>query len=100
MVAENPNYIMRITGDNQIGKAQLENFIDVEEKYPTIVTTSKLLTTGADCKTCKLIVLDSNINSMTEFKQIIGRGTRIREDYNKTYFKKRKERWRRCYSNN
>lgn len=86
MVAENPNYIMRITGDNQIGKAQLENFIDVEEKYPTIVTTSKLLTTGADCKTCKLIVLDSNINSMTEFKQIIGRGTRIREDYNKTYF--------------
>ena len=86
MVVENPNYIMRITGDNQIGKAQLENFIDVEEKYPTIVTTSKLLTTGADCKTCKLIVLDSNINSMTEFKQIIGRGTRIREDYNKTYF--------------
>lgn len=86
MIAENPNYIMRITGDNQIGKAQLENFIDVEEKYPTIVTTSKLLTTGADCKTCKLIVLDSNINSMTEFKQIIGRGTRIREDYNKTYF--------------
>lgn len=86
MIAENPNYIMRITGDNQIGKAQLENFIDVEEKYPTIVTTSKLLTTGADCKTCKLIVLDSNINSMTEFKQIIGRGTRIREDYDKTYF--------------
>ncbi len=86
LVAENPNYIMRITGDNQIGKAQLENFIDVEERYPTIVTTSKLLTTGADCKTCKLIVLESNINSMTEFKQIIGRGTRIREDYNKTYF--------------
>lgn len=86
LVAKNPNYIMRITGDNQIGKAQLENFIDVEEKYPTIVTTSKLLTTGADCKTCKLIVLDSNINSMTEFKQIIGRGTRIREDYHKTYF--------------
>ena len=86
MVAENPNYIMRITGDNQIGKAQLENFIDVEERYPTIVTTSKLLTTGADCKTCKLIVIDSNINSMTEFKQIIGRGTRIREDYHKTYF--------------
>ena len=86
MVAQNPNYIMRITGDNQIGKAQLENFIDVDEKYPTIVTTSKLLTTGADCKTCKLIVLDSNINSMTEFKQIIGRGTRIREEYQKTYF--------------
>ena len=86
MVSQNPKYIMRITGDNSIGKAQLENFIDVEEKYPTIVTTSKLLTTGADCKTCKLIVLDSNINSMTEFKQIIGRGTRIREDYQKTYF--------------
>lgn len=86
MMLENPNYIMRITGDNQIGKDQLENFIDVEEKYPTIVTTSKLLTTGADCKTCKLIVLDSNINSMTEFKQIIGRGTRIREDCGKTYF--------------
>lgn len=86
MMLENPNYIMRITGDNQIGKNQLENFIDVEEKYPTIVTTSKLLTTGADCKTCKLIVLDSNINSMTEFKQIIGRGTRIRDDYGKTYF--------------
>lgn len=86
LVSENPNYIMRITGDNAIGKAQLENFIDVDEKYPTIVTTSKLLTTGADCKTCKLIVLDSNINSMTEFKQIIGRGTRIREDKDKMFF--------------
>lgn len=86
MMLENSNYIMRITGDNQEGKNQLENFIDAEEKYPTIVTTSKLLTTGADCKTCKLIVLDSNINSMTEFKQIIGRGTRIREDFGKTYF--------------
>lgn len=86
MVAEEPNYVMKITGDDKFGKSQLENFIDVEEKYPTIVTTSKLLTTGADCKTCKLIVIDSNINSMTEFKQIIGRGTRIKEDYNKTYF--------------
>ena len=86
MVEKYPNYIMRITGDNQQGKAQLENFMDVEEEIPTIVTTSKLLTTGADCKTCKLIVLDSNINSMTEFKQIIGRGTRLREDYQKTYF--------------
>lgn len=86
LVSENPNYIMRITGDNAIGKTQLENFIDVDEKYPTIVTTSKLLTTGADCKTCKLIVLDSNINSMTEFKQIIGRGTRIREDKDKMFF--------------
>ena len=86
MVEKYPNYIMRITGDNQQGKAQLENFMDVEEEIPTVVTTSKLLTTGADCKTCKLIVLDSNINSMTEFKQIIGRGTRLREDYQKTYF--------------
>lgn len=86
LVAEDSRYIMRITGDNQEGKNQLDNFIDVSSKYPTIVTTSKLLTTGADCKTTKLIVLDSIINSMTEFKQIIGRGTRIREDYGKTYF--------------
>lgn len=86
MVKEDPRYIMRITGDNPEGKAQLDNFIDVEEKYPTIVTTSKLMTTGVDCKTCKVIVIDSNISSMTEFKQIIGRGTRIREDYGKNYF--------------
>ena len=86
LVAEDSRYIMRITGDNQEGNNQLDNFIDVSSKYPTIVTTSKLLTTGADCKTTKLIVLDSIINSMTEFKQIIGRGTRIREDYGKTYF--------------
>lgn len=86
LVAENPNYIMRITGDNEIGKAKLDNFIDEESKYPTIVTTSKLMTTGVDCKTCKLIVLDSNIGSMTEFKQIIGRGTRLRPDYGKEYF--------------
>jgi len=86
LVAENPKYIMRITGDNPEGKAQLDYFIDVNEKYPAIVTTSKLMTTGVDCKTCKLIVLDSVINSMTEFKQIIGRGTRLYPDFGKEYF--------------
>lgn len=86
LVAENPKYIMRITGDNQEGKAQLDNFIDEESLYPTIVTTSKLMTTGVDCKTCKLIVLDNNIGSMTEFKQIIGRGTRLSLNYGKEYF--------------
>lgn len=86
LVRENPKYIMRITGDNKEGKAQLDNFIDRESKYPTIVTTSKLLTTGVDVKTCKLIVLDSNINSMTEFKQIIGRGTRLDPEHGKEYF--------------
>lgn len=86
LVAQNPKYVMRITGDNAEGKAQLDYFIDEEEKYPVIVTTSKLMTTGVDCKTCKLIVLDSNINSMTEFKQIIGRGTRLKPDYGKEYF--------------
>ncbi|WP_300328782.1 EcoAI/FtnUII family type I restriction enzme subunit R [Fusobacterium sp.] len=82
----NPRYVTRIMGDNEEGKRQLDNFIDPKEKYPVIATTSKLLTTGVDAKTCKLIVLDSNINSMTEFKQIIGRGTRIDEDYGKTWF--------------
>ncbi|MFD1708928.1 EcoAI/FtnUII family type I restriction enzme subunit R [Siminovitchia sediminis] len=86
LVKDNPRYVMRITGDNQVGKAQLDNFIDRESKYPTIVTTSKLLTTGVDAKTCKLIVLDSNINSMTEFKQIIGRGTRLDPEHGKEYF--------------
>lgn len=86
MVRDNPKYVMRITGDNPVGKKQLDNFIDVKETYPTIVTTSKLMTTGVDCKTCKLIVLDSNIGSMTEFKQIIGRGTRLKEDAGKLYF--------------
>lgn len=86
IVKDNPRYVMRITGDNQVGKNQLDNFIDVKEVYPTIVTTSKLMTTGVDCKTCKLIVLDSNIGSMTEFKQIIGRGTRLKEDAGKLYF--------------
>lgn len=86
LVAENPKYVMKITGDDDEGKAELENFIEVSEKYPTLVTTSKLLTTGVDCKTCEFIVIDSEINSMIEFKQILGRGTRIREDYGKMYF--------------
>lgn len=86
LMAVNSKYVMTITGDNPEGKAQLDNFIDPKEKYPVIAVTSKLLTTGVDAKTCKLIVLDSNINSMTEFKQIIGRGTRIDEDYEKTWF--------------
>jgi type I restriction enzyme, R subunit len=79
-------YVMRITGDNAEGKAELDNFIFPESKYPVIATTSKLMTTGVDAQTCKLIVLDQRIQSMTEFKQIIGRGTRINEDYGKFYF--------------
>lgn len=86
LYAENEKYIMRITGDNDEGKAQLEYFIDEESSYPVIAVTSKLMTTGVDAKMCRLIVLDNNINSMTEFKQIIGRGTRLLEDYGKTYF--------------
>ncbi|MBD2605601.1 DEAD/DEAH box helicase family protein [Scytonema hofmannii FACHB-248] len=86
LVAGNSRYIMRITGDDAQGKAELDNFIDPESKYPTIVTTSELLTTGVDAKTCKLIVLDQRILSMTKFKQIIGRGTRIDEDYGKMFF--------------
>ncbi|MBU1194004.1 MAG: DEAD/DEAH box helicase family protein [Proteobacteria bacterium] len=84
--ANNRRYVMRITGDDSEGKAQLSYFIDNDESFPVIATTSKLLSTGVDAKTCKLIVLDQSINSMTEFKQIIGRGTRIREDYHKLYF--------------
>jgi type I restriction enzyme, R subunit len=86
LVAQNHRYVMRITGDNEEGKNEIENFINPESPYPTLVTTSKLLTTGVDAQTCKLIVLDAPINSMTEFKQIIGRGTRINEDYGKFYF--------------
>ncbi|WP_371018945.1 EcoAI/FtnUII family type I restriction enzme subunit R [Pseudalkalibacillus sp. JSM 102089] len=86
LYAENHKYIMRITGDNDEGKAQLEHFIDEESPYPVIAVTSKLMTTGVDAKMCKLIVLENNINSMTEFKQIIGRGTRLLEEYGKTYF--------------
>lgn len=86
LAADNSRYVMRITGDNEEGKAELDNFIFPESKYPVIATTSKLMTTGVDAQTCKLIVLDQRIQSMTEFKQIIGRGTRIKEDYGKFYF--------------
>lgn len=88
MVAQNSKYIMQITGDNAEGKAQIENFIDEESQYPTIVTTSKLLTTGVDAKTCKVIVLDNIFgeNGMIEFKQIIGRGTRLKPEYGKEFF--------------
>lgn len=85
-VRENRKYVMRITGDDAEGKAELDNFINPEERYPVIATTSKLMTTGVDAQTCKLIVLDQHIRSMTEFKQIIGRGTRINEDYGKYWF--------------
>lgn len=84
--AQNPNYIMRITGDNPEGKAALDQFIDPYETYPVVATTSRLMTTGVDAQTCKLIVLDRTIRSMTDFKQIIGRGTRLRPDFGKEYF--------------
>jgi type I restriction enzyme, R subunit len=86
LAAANGKYVMRITGDNEEGKAQLDNFIDPESTYPVIACTSRLMSTGVDAQTCHLIVLDRRINSMTEFKQIIGRGTRINEDYNKLFF--------------
>jgi type I restriction enzyme R subunit len=86
LVRENPKYVMRITGDNEEGKVELDNFIFPESRYPVIATTSKLMSTGVDAQTCKLIVLDQRIQSMTEFKQIIGRGTRINEDYGKFFF--------------
>lgn len=86
LVAQNNKYVMQITGDNQEGKRELDSFINPSERYPVIAVTSKLMTTGVDAQTCKLIVLDSNIGSLTEFKQIIGRGTRINEEYGKTYF--------------
>jgi type I restriction enzyme R subunit len=86
LASANPRYIMRITGDNDEGKAQLDNFIDPESTFPVIVTTSRLMSTGVDAQTCHLIVLDRRIESPTEFKQIIGRGTRINEDYNKFFF--------------
>lgn len=85
-VVKNHKYVMRITGDDAQGKAELDNFILPESKYPVIATTSKLLNTGVDARTCKLIVLDQRIESMTTFKQIIGRGTRILEEYNKSWF--------------
>lgn len=86
LVAKSSKYVMQITGDNEEGKRELDSFINPTELYPVIATTSKLMTTGVDAQTCKLIVLDSNIGSMTEFKQIIGRGTRINEDFGKHYF--------------
>ncbi len=86
LALDNPKYVMRITGDRLEGKAELDNFIDPESKFPIIATTSELLTTGVDAKTCKFIVLDKTINSMTSFKQIIGRGTRIEEEFNKYFF--------------
>ncbi len=86
LAADNPRYVMRITGDSVEGKAELDNFIDPESRFPVIATTSELLTTGVDARTCKLIVLDKTITSMTLFKQIIGRGTRIDEDHGKWFF--------------
>lgn len=86
LVGENYKYVMQITGDNDEGKRELDNFINPEEKYPVIATTSELMTTGVDAQTCKVIVLDANINSMTKFKQIVGRGTRINEEFDKLYF--------------
>ncbi|MBD3276614.1 MAG: DEAD/DEAH box helicase, partial [Candidatus Marinimicrobia bacterium] len=86
MMERNSRYVVRITGDDEIGRLELDNFMNPEETYPVVATTSKLLTTGVDIPTCKLIVLDAEINSMTEFKQIIGRGSRIDEDNDKLYF--------------
>ena len=85
-VAKNEKYVMKITGDDELGKAQLDNFINPKKAYPVIATTSELMSTGVDAKTCKLVVLDQNIQSMTKFKQIIGRGTRIDDRYNKLWF--------------
>lgn len=85
-VAKNEKYVMKITGDDEIGKAQLDNFINPKKAYPVIATTSELMSTGVDAKTCKLVVLDQNIKSMTKFKQVIGRGTRIDDRYGKLWF--------------
>jgi type I restriction enzyme R subunit len=86
LVAGNGRYVMRITGDSEEGKLELDNFIDPESAYPVIATTSRLMSTGVDAQTCKLVVLDKTINSMIEFKQIIGRGTRINEEFDKYWF--------------
>jgi len=86
LALDHPKYVVRITGDSAYGKAELDNFIDPESRFPVIATTSELMTTGVDARTCKLIVLDKTINSMTTFKQTIGRGTRIAEEYNKLFF--------------
>ncbi|HCM62120.1 MAG TPA: DEAD/DEAH box helicase [Morganella sp. (in: Bacteria)] len=85
-VRKNEKYVMKITGDDDIGKAQLDNFINPKKPYPVIATTSELMSTGVDAQTCKLVVLDQNIQSMTKFKQIIGRGTRINEKFDKLWF--------------
>ena len=86
LVAENQRYVMRITGKDKEGQDQLGNFIDPESRYPVLVTTSRLLSTGVDVQTCRLIVLDRTVGSMTEFKQIVGRGTRVHEDSRKFFF--------------
>ncbi len=86
LVSKHPHYVVKITGDDEVGKRELDNFTDVEERFPVIATTSKMLTTGIDTKMVKLIVLEANIASMTEFKQIVGRGTRIREAEGKLFF--------------
>src|SRR5271156_116340 len=86
LVAENQRYVMRITGTDKDGQDQLGNFIDPESRYPVLVTTSRLLSTGVDAQTCRLIVLDRSVGSMTEFKQIVGRGTRVHEDTKNFYF--------------
>ncbi len=86
LCAKQPRYVVQITGDNQQGKLELDNFINPESSYPVIAVTSRLMSTGVDAQTCKLIVLDQTIKSMTLFKQIIGRGTRLREDFGKTWF--------------
>jgi hypothetical protein len=86
LIAESQRYVMRITGSDKEGQDQLGNFIDPESKYPVVVTTSRLLSTGADAQTCRLIVLDRAVGSMTEFKQIVGRGTRVHEDTKKFFF--------------
>ena len=86
LVLENSRYVMRITGSDKEGQDQLGNFIDPESKWPVLVTTSRLLSTGVDAQTCRLIVLDREVGSMTEFKQIVGRGTRVHADTGKYYF--------------
>src|SRR5258706_12819489 len=86
LYGENHRYVMRITGSDTEGQEQLGNFIDPESKYPVLVTTSRLLSTGVDAQSCRLIVLDRTVGSMTEFKQIVGRGTRVHEDTNKFFF--------------
>ena len=86
LCAQNPRYVMRITGNDDEGVDQLDNFIDPESRWPVIVTTSRLLSTGVDAQTCRVIALDREVGSMTEFKQILGRGTRVHEETKKYYF--------------